>query len=68
MLTKLGDVLESEVFNAGDYVIREGTVGDTFYILVEGEVEVTRKLEGGEEERLRKLREGEYFGEQVCIF
>ena len=56
------------MFNAGDYIIREGTVGDTFYILVEGEVEITRKLEGGEEERLRKLREGEYFGEQVCIF
>ena len=36
VLTKLGDVLESEQFSTGDYIIREGTVGDTFYILASG--------------------------------
>ena len=40
---------------------REGTVGDTFYILASGEVTVTRS--GGE--TIRDLSTGDYFGEQV---
>ena len=40
---------------------REGTVGDTFYILASGEVTVTRS--GGE--TIRELSTGDYFGEQV---
>ena len=40
ILTKLGDVLETEQFTGGDYIIREGTVGDTFYILASGTVRV----------------------------
>ena len=42
VLTKLGDVLETEVFTEGEYIVREGTVGDTFYILASGAVRVTQ--------------------------
>ena len=63
VLTKLGDVLESEQFSVGDYIIREGTVGDTFYILASGEVRVTTKSG----DTIRELKTGEYFGEQVNI-
>ena len=62
ILTKLGDVLETEQFSAGDYIIREGTIGDTFYIIAAGEVRITQ---GGEEEVIRELNMGDYFGEQV---
>ena len=66
VLTKLGDVLETEQFSAGDYIIREGTVGDTFYIIAEGEVRVTKSVgEEGTEEMIRDLQSGDYFGEQV---
>ena len=42
VLAKLGDVLETEVFSAGEHIVREGTVGDTFYILASGAVRVTQ--------------------------
>ena len=65
ILTKLGDVLETEQFTSGDYIIREGTVGDTFYILARGEVRVTKRQEGGSEKLIRDMTEGDYFGEMV---
>ena len=66
VLTKLGDVLETEQFSTRDYIIREGTVGDTFYIIAEGEVRVTKSVgEEGTEEMIRDLQSGDYFGEQV---
>ena len=49
MITKIGDVLETEQFLAGDYIIRQDTAGDTFYILAGGEVRVTMRGEDGEE-------------------
>ena len=42
VLAKLGDVLETEVFSAGEHIVREATVGDTFYILASGAVRVTQ--------------------------
>lgn len=63
VLTKLGDVLETEIFCDGDYIIREGTAGDTFYILAAGEVRVTR----GQGGTIRELTIGDYFGEQALL-
>ena len=40
VLTKLADVLETELFTEGEHIVREGTVGDTFYILASGTVRV----------------------------
>ena len=66
ILAKIADVLEPEVFTSGDYIVREGTPGDTFYILATGEVRVTKRSEGVEE-TIRDLTKGEYFGEQVTF-
>ena len=44
--------------------MREGTSGDTFYIISDGDVRVTKKTAGREEE-IRSLSRGDYFGEQV---
>ena len=65
VLAKLGDVLETEVFSAGEHIVREATVGDTFYILARGEVRVTKRQEGGSEKLIRDMTEGDYFGEMV---
>ena len=67
LLTKLGDVLETEQFTEDGYIIREGTVGDTFYILAGGRVRVTKRKEAGTEEVIRYLGEGDYFGEMVNL-
>ena len=60
VLAKLGDVLETEVFSAGEHIVREATVGDTFYILASGAVSVIK-----DGEVIRELGQGDYFGEQV---
>ncbi|KAK2919797.1 potassium/sodium hyperpolarization-activated cyclic nucleotide-gated channel 2 [Channa argus] len=57
MLTKL----KFEVFQPGDYIIREGTIGKKMYFIQHGVVSVLTK--GNKE---TKLSDGSYFGE-ICL-
>ncbi|XP_076012153.1 potassium/sodium hyperpolarization-activated cyclic nucleotide-gated channel 4 [Genypterus blacodes] len=57
MLTKL----RFEVFQPGDYIIREGTIGQKMYFIQHGVVSVLTK--GNKE---TKLSDGSYFGE-ICL-
>uniref|UniRef100_A0A673GLD9 Potassium/sodium hyperpolarization-activated cyclic nucleotide-gated channel 3-like n=1 Tax=Sinocyclocheilus rhinocerous TaxID=307959 RepID=A0A673GLD9_9TELE len=57
MLTKL----RFEVFQPGDYIIREGTIGKKMYFIQHGVVSVLTK--GSKE---TKLSDGSYFGE-ICL-
>jgi len=66
ILAKISDVLEMEVYKKGQYIVREGTSGDTFYIISDGDVKVTKKSAGKEEE-IRSLTKGDYFGEQALL-
>merc|ERR1719346_866009 len=66
ILAKISDVLELEVYKKGNYIVREGTSGDTFYIISDGDVRVTKKSAGKEEE-IRTLGRGDYFGEQALL-
>jgi len=34
------------IFSQGSYIIRQDTSGDTFYIISEGKVKVTKRIEG----------------------
>lgn len=68
VLLKLSDAFELVSFAKGDYIVRQGTHGDVFYIISEGQVRVTRKVEGkAEEEEIRFLSRGDYFGEQALM-
>ncbi|XP_061096464.1 potassium/sodium hyperpolarization-activated cyclic nucleotide-gated channel 2 [Conger conger] len=57
MLTKL----RFEVFQPGDYIIREGTIGKKMYFIQHGVVSVLTKGTMG-----MKLSDGSYFGE-ICL-
>ena len=54
-------------FEAGDFIIRQGDVGDQFYVIVSGEVDVFKELPNGEQAHLAKLGKGEYFGEAALL-
>uniref|UniRef100_A0A8B9LCZ1 cGMP-dependent protein kinase n=1 Tax=Astyanax mexicanus TaxID=7994 RepID=A0A8B9LCZ1_ASTMX len=43
ILSKLADVLEETHYEDGDYIIRQGARGDTFFIISKGKVTVTRE-------------------------
>jgi len=66
ILSKISDVLELEVYKKGDFVVREGTAGDTFYIISEGDVKVTQKA-ANQDNEIRTLTKGDYFGEQALL-
>ncbi|EDW77681.1 uncharacterized protein Dwil_GK24624 [Drosophila willistoni] len=69
LLAKIADVLELEFYAAGTYIIRQGTAGDSFFLISQGNVRVTQKLTATslEETELRILSRGDYFGEQALI-
>jgi ATP-binding cassette subfamily B protein len=57
-----------ERFLAGERVIQQGELGDKFYVIQDGEAEVFIKDEDEEEEdKIRTLRPGEYFGEIALL-
>lgn len=62
-LKKICDCLEDEGFNDGDCIIKQGTAGDTFYIIREGKVRCTKNQETGEEATVAELEKGAFFGE-----
>jgi cAMP-dependent protein kinase regulator len=46
-LTQISDALKSATFNTGDYIIKEGEMGDVFYIIEEGHAVATKTFEPG---------------------
>ena len=53
-----------EVFQPGDYIIREGTVGTKMYFIQEGIVDIITKTG----EVATSLSDGSYFGGQSHLF
>jgi len=66
-LIKIADVLEEYSYKEGEYIIRQGAVGDTFFIISKGRVKVTRKEGGTEEKFIRNLHKGDFFGEKALV-
>ena len=67
-LTQVSDALRSTTFHSGDYIIKEGEIGDVFYILEQGECVATKCLEPGKpDEEIKEYKEGDYFGERALI-
>ena len=61
--SKIADALTSKVYLDGEKVVKQGDIGDSFFLVEEGEAVVTKKLPGEEGEReVGHLRKGEYFG------
>mmetsp|Transcript_4826 Transcript_4826/g.4899 ORF Transcript_4826/g.4899 Transcript_4826/m.4899 type:complete len:692 (+) Transcript_4826:65-2140(+) len=66
-IEKMTVLLEREVFNEKETIVRQGNTGDNFYIIADGSVGVYRSENGGEERKLTTLRKGAYFGEQALL-
>ncbi|XP_048509452.1 cGMP-dependent protein kinase, isozyme 2 forms cD5/T2 isoform X2 [Athalia rosae] len=65
-LIKISDVLEETFYNNGDYIIRQGARGDTFFIISRGQVRVTIKQPDTTDEKyIRTLSKGDFFGEKA---
>ncbi|HVM70311.1 MAG TPA: ATP-binding protein [Anaerolineales bacterium] len=54
-------------YPAGTILCHENATEDTFYLILEGEVEVTKVINNNETRLLKKLGPGDFFGEMALI-
>ncbi len=67
-LSQIADALKSCVYSKNDYIIREGELGDIFYIIVEGEAIATKTIEPGKPPvKVKEYKKGDYFGELALL-
>jgi ATP-binding cassette subfamily B protein len=66
-LGELAGQLDTENVPEHRTVIHQGDVGDRFYAIVRGKLEVTRREPSGSERRLAVLQDGDHFGEIALL-
>ncbi|KAK1881879.1 cGMP-dependent protein kinase 1 [Dissostichus eleginoides] len=65
-LSKLADVMEETHYEDGEFIVRQGATGDTFFIISKGKVNVTQEDPANQETaHLRELGRGDWFGERA---
>jgi CRP-like cAMP-binding protein len=52
---------------AGDVIVRQGAPADKFFIIADGEVEVVREDDAGQEKTVAHLESGQFFGEMAIL-
>ena len=52
----------------GDTVVQQGEISDSFYLILEGQMEVHLQLGAGSDLHLSTLLPGYYFGEYACVY
>ncbi len=63
----LATLSREESFSANDYIFREGEEGDRMFVVLEGQVMISKQILGAGEEALAFLERGDYFGEMALI-
>jgi len=66
-MSKLSELLQSQFFEAGQDIIRQGEAGSTFYLLKDGSCAAFMTGEAGERKVKDYIRQGEYFGEIALL-
>jgi len=63
----LSSLATEETYGPGATIFREGDEGDKMYVIAEGQVMISKSIEGAGEEALSFLKRGDYFGEMALI-
>jgi CRP-like cAMP-binding protein len=66
-LGKIIKLCSAEKVGNGRIIFQEGSPGDKIYIIVSGEVRISKKIQGIGEEAFAFLRSGDFFGEMSFI-
>jgi CRP-like cAMP-binding protein len=54
--------------SAGEHVVRQDEISDSFYLILKGEMQVYITLENDQDVYLTTLLAGDYFGEYACVY
>jgi len=64
----IADALEEVIFKAGEEVVKQGDQGNKFYMIIQGQADVTQHVALDEEEKLvGTLGPSDYFGEVALL-
>lgn len=66
-IAQVAEVCREEKFVSGEYIFREGEHGNRLYLIVNGEVRISRDVPGSGEEALAVLKPGALFGEMAVF-
>ncbi len=66
-LGKLTGISIKETFEPGKEIFADGDKGERFYLILNGKVRISKKIQGVGEEALAILEKGQYFGEMSLI-
>jgi hypothetical protein len=66
-LAAIASVAEEIDCPAGERIIHEGSIGDTIYFIIKGEVSAIMDMGGSNEIEVNRIKTGEYFGEMALF-
>ncbi|HEY4217057.1 MAG TPA: cyclic nucleotide-binding domain-containing protein [Gemmatimonadaceae bacterium] len=66
-LAAVADLCKEERFVSGEYIFREGEPGNRLFLILSGEVRISRNVPGSGEEALAVLKPGALFGEMAVF-
>eukprot|EP00919_Chromeraceae_sp_WS-2016_P069964 GHVR01165888.1.p1 GENE.GHVR01165888.1~~GHVR01165888.1.p1 ORF type:complete len:227 (+),score=60.71 GHVR01165888.1:119-799(+) len=65
---KIADALRSEMFLEGEYIVKQGDLGDRFFLLENGTAAATKSfILGQAPKEVMKYKKGDYFGELALL-
>lgn len=66
-LARMAEICKELKHQGGQVIFKEGEPGNRFFIIVEGEVRISRNIPGSGEEALAVLKAGACFGEMAVF-
>jgi len=66
-LALVAETCKQHRFNSGEYIFHEGEEGNRLYLIIDGEVRISRDVPGSGEEALAILKPGALFGEMAVF-
>lgn len=66
-IAQVAEVCKEEKFVSGEYIFHEGEHGNRLYLIVAGDVRISRDVPGSGEEALAVLKPGALFGEMAVF-
>ncbi len=63
----LTSLSQEKKYHPNEVLFREGDLGDSMYIVLDGKVRITKNIPGAGEEALAFMERGDYFGEMALI-
>eukprot|EP00440_Ansanella_granifera_P035774 gb/GFBE01038804.1/.p1 GENE.gb/GFBE01038804.1/~~gb/GFBE01038804.1/.p1 ORF type:complete len:426 (+),score=134.06 gb/GFBE01038804.1/:1-1278(+) len=67
MRSQVADALQPETVRKGDFVLRQGEEGESFYLVEAGELVALKASDDGETAEVMKYAAGDYFGELAML-